>query len=568
MSEFLSNVFEWFRDPDNRGAAQVIGAFAIGVFAWASGLVKGLVGLFRPRAKVETSGRVLRQTAKDGGVNIAGNVGGNVSIGGATITGLSPRSNGSSANFGGDVGGSVIIGYSIEQHEAALERLEQRIRADLERAHTAERALLNRELEDARQQLASLEDSYKARVRELNDAAEALQYLSAGLPQAQLDDAFAALSAGDTSGADALFKQVQVMEAESVHRAAAAAYERGKLAASDIRWADAAEFFATAARLEPTFDHLYAAREYAWRCGDYGAALLYGEDLIVRAVSVHGQDSVQHATALNEHALSLSSTGRYGEAEPIYRAALAIREKALGNRHPAYAQSLNNLASLLHDLGRYDEAELHYREAMAINEQTLGKSHPAYATYLENLAGLLAETGRYDEAEPLYHDAVAINERTLGEAHPHYARSLDNLAGLLNAMGRYAEAERLHREAAQKFAEALGTQHPSYATCLNNLAGLLHNTGRYAEAEPLYREALEIDEKTLGKAHPDYASDLNNLAGLLVAMGRNCEAEPLYREALSIRTQSLGAKHPQTRRVAANVAALRAKLPGAVDLGS
>ena len=38
--------------------------------------------------------------------------------------------------------------------------------------------------------------------------------------------------------------------------------------------------------------------------------------------------------------------GEYAEAEPLYRRALAIREKALGPEHPDTAHGLNNLAEL------------------------------------------------------------------------------------------------------------------------------------------------------------------------------------------------------------------------------
>ena len=39
--------------------------------------------------------------------------------------------------------------------------------------------------------------------------------------------------------------------------------------------------------------------------------------------------------------------GKYDDAEPLYKRALAIREKTLGLRHPHVAGSLNNLAGLL-----------------------------------------------------------------------------------------------------------------------------------------------------------------------------------------------------------------------------
>ena len=44
--------------------------------------------------------------------------------------------------------------------------------------------------------------------------------------------------------------------------------------------------------------------------------------------------------------------GGYAKAEPLYRRALAICEKALGREHPDTATSLNNLAQLYRTDGR------------------------------------------------------------------------------------------------------------------------------------------------------------------------------------------------------------------------
>ncbi len=44
------------------------------------------------------------------------------------------------------------------------------------------------------------------------------------------------------------------------------------------------------------------------------------------------------------------------EAEPLYKRALAIWEKALGAEHPLVAQSLENYAALLRKTGRDIEA--------------------------------------------------------------------------------------------------------------------------------------------------------------------------------------------------------------------
>jgi tetratricopeptide (TPR) repeat protein len=50
-------------------------------------------------------------------------------------------------------------------------------------------------------------------------------------------------------------------------------------------------------------------------------------------------------------------------------------EKALGPEHPNVATSLNNLAALYKAQGRYAEAEPLYRRALEIWEKALGPEH-------------------------------------------------------------------------------------------------------------------------------------------------------------------------------------------------
>ena len=86
----------------------------------------------------------------------------------------------------------------------------------------------------------------------------------------------------------------------------------------------------------------------------------------------------------------LRSQGRYGDAEPLYRRALAISEKTLGAEHPDTATSLNNLAGLYRAQGRYGDAEPLVRRALAIAEKVLGAEHPTTVLFRSNLEKLLA----------------------------------------------------------------------------------------------------------------------------------------------------------------------------------
>ena len=80
------------------------------------------------------------------------------------------------------------------------------------------------------------------------------------------------------------------------------------------------------------------------------------------------------AATLNNLAERYKEEGRYADAEPLYKRALAIREKALGPDHPDVAQSLNNLADLYTAQGRYADAEPLYKRALASTPKQKGST--------------------------------------------------------------------------------------------------------------------------------------------------------------------------------------------------
>lgn len=248
-------------------------------------------------------------------------------------------------------------------------------------------------------------------------------------------------------------------------------------------------------------------------------------------INSRGMAFAEAARLVNQAGCYLYERGEYGEAEPLFKYALAIRERVLGSQHPDTAQSLNNLAELYRIQRRYNEAEPLYRQALTIDEKELGLEHPDTAIDLNNLALLLDGQGKFAEADPLFRRALAICEKVLGSEHPDTAASLNNLAELYRAQGRHKEAEPLQRRALTIREEALGPEHPHTATSLNNLAELLKSQGKPAEAEPLYRRALEIREKTLGLEHPRTARTRNNLIRFYREQGKNAEADALEESA-------------------------------------
>src|SRR5947209_2003532 len=154
--------------------------------------------------------------------------------------------------------------------------------------------------------------------------------------------------------------------------------------------------------------------------GNYAQAVQWAQEALRAAEATFGSEHINVATSLNALAVLYKDQGKYAEAEPLFRRALAIWEKVRGS-------------------GKYAEAEPLYHGALAVRERALGAGHLDVANLLNNLAQLCAAQGRYADAEPLYQRSLAIREKTLGSEHSFVADSLNNLAGLYKAQGKRSE---------------------------------------------------------------------------------------------------------------------------------
>ena len=137
---------------------------------------------------------------------------------------------------------------------------------------------------------------------------------------------------GDFSLADALLAAIEDRADVEIARAAEAAFQRGQIAATQIKWGEAAAHFDKAARLDPVYNHLNQAGAFAWRAGRYATALRHLEGLLALSLREYGEGSSETATALNSLANLLGAMGRYEEAEPLYRQALEIGRETLGGK--------------------------------------------------------------------------------------------------------------------------------------------------------------------------------------------------------------------------------------------
>ncbi|MDB9506568.1 CHAT domain-containing protein, partial [Microcystis aeruginosa CS-338/01] len=223
----------------------------------------------------------------------------------------------------------------------------------------------------------------------------------------------------------------------------------------------------------------------------------------------------------------------------------AISKQQLGDNHPDTAQSLNNLAALYRVQGRYSEAEPLYKQALAIRKQQLGDNHPDTAQSLNNLAALYRVQGRYSEAEPLYKQALAIRKQQLGDNHPDTATSLNNLAVFYQSQGRYKEAELLYKQALAIFKQQLGDNHPNTAQSLINLALFYQSQDDIPQAINYLSQGLAVEEYNLlenlkmgdDKQKQDYMAKVLGTTNSVISL--NLQAVPNNPEATRLALKTI-----------------------------
>jgi tetratricopeptide (TPR) repeat protein len=198
---------------------------------------------------------------------------------------------------------------------------------------------------------------------------------------------------------------------------------------------------------DPRVAQLKAEARAAVERGDYDTAeqrLKEAEDAHLAAARRKREEADRELLAAAETRAERAGLAelrfRYAEAGRLYREAAELVPEAEPLRRATY---LDRAANALREGGRYAEAEPLLRRALAIDERSLGPDHPSVARDLNNLAVLLRATNRLAEAEPLMRRVVQIFAaftRATGHPHPHLEAAFANYRALLQASG-WSEAQ-------------------------------------------------------------------------------------------------------------------------------
>ena len=116
----------------------------------------------------------------------------------------------------------------------------------------------------------------------------------------------------------------------------------------------------------------------------------------------------QHvAEAAHWLAMLLDRQGKLGQAEQMYKRALAGKEKALGPNHTSTLNTVNNLGNLYSDQGKLDEAEQMYQRALLVYQRIYGPSHERVTATSEKLASTRLKKGKLSHMSLCHFDIPA-----------------------------------------------------------------------------------------------------------------------------------------------------------------
>lgn len=245
-------------------------------------------------------------------------------------------------------------------------------------------------------------------------------------------------------------------------------------------------------------------RELSWvLCGQ--RRLDDAEGAARRAVSVGEVSELrprERARSLELLALIHAQQDRLEEAEAELRRSLALREEALGPRHPEVALSMARLGSLLRQRGRLRPAELYLERARAVMTEagTAGRRpHPELVGVLNDLGLVYRDEGRLGEARNALETALAMLEDAGADAHQPAA--LANLGSVL-LVGDHEDAAARRSLQALELSEGAPSTGSLSAALHNNLGAASASQQRYQEARQHFDRALALLARVLPQQHP------------------------------------------------------------------
>lgn len=319
-------------------------------------------------------------------------------------------------------------------------------------------------------------------------------------------------------------------------------FSRGELEAAGREYRSALAVLEQS--LDPDAEPLARARtglaEAELYLGNNQRALDLSEQVLTRAVRVHGEEHPITAAARLLHGQMLDPAGRLEEALAELERATQIFDRTLGEGHPRSCDARLALAEMVGYLGDRPRAHRLFEQATTALRGALGDQHLTVAQALLKHALVWINDAQPAQAERALQEALSIFT-----AHDHFeAASCERLLGhSLLSQGRTAEAAARFTSAYEKFRARLGDEHTYTLTSLGNVGLALVRLGESARAVEALTRAIAGLERLEGAESDSLRQPLLALGEAERTLGRYDVALGHHRRVLAIAEAGVGAEH-------------------------
>ncbi len=295
---------------------------------------------------------------------------------------------------------------------------------------------------------------------------------------------------------------------------------------------------------EPAYANMLSVMGEAYmNFGEYDKAEELLEEAVQKSRSVHGEMSLEHASALFKMGLLQNNSYNWEEAVTVLQKSYTLHAELVGEYHIKTADVLKRLSSALRNTGQLEQAEEYARLVVTIYDDVLEPTHTKRLSASANLAYVLREREKFGEAESLYKKVIANSEDNPGVEAEHLAEYYNNLGYLYRVQEQYDKAIENYRQAIQIKEKSYPEGHPELINTRKNLATSLYFEGRLMEADSLFRKNVSGIRNKYSAQHWRTASALNTLGLFHLENGQSDAAEPFLRESIQINREVLGDDH-------------------------
>jgi len=240
---------------------------------------------------------------------------------------------------------------------------------------------------------------------------------------------------------------------------------------------------------------------------------------------------------------------QFEQSIQCYDEALDIRQEYYGAEHLVVAKTMNNLGIVYTRQNNFEEAMDLFKKVLMIRRMFLDPEDEEIATTLYNIGNIHSRTGEYDLAMVCYEEALRVRRLILGESHVSVANMLHNIGVILVDRKKYENAIAVLDEALQLKRIELGDDSLSFSYTLQKIGKIHEDTEDYTQAHLCYNEALSIQRNHLGPDHVNIASILLHIGNVHKKQENFDNALECFEEALHIREMRLGEDHEEVANV-------------------